>query len=125
MRKSVLFIGTALAIVAVPASAIGLDDLIKTVLGGKSILKKAETKCGQNATLTATENGSIDMAVSAVKKAITSQKFTMLDDVARAEAETQSQNETFCPETKKKKKGILSKIGKAGKAILKGKSLGI
>jgi hypothetical protein len=125
MRKSILIGASALALIAVPASAIGLDDLLKTVLGGKSILKKAETKCGQTATLTAADNGTINTAVAAVRSAISSQKFAKLDGVARADADTQAQSETFCPETKAKKKGILSKIGKAGKAILKGKTLGL
>jgi hypothetical protein len=125
MRKSFIAAASALALVAVPASAIGLDDLLKTVLGGKSILKKAETKCGTEAKLTASDNSLINSAVLAVRKATTPQKFATLDNVARADADTQAQNETFCPETKKKKKSILSKIGKAGKAILKGKSLGL
>jgi hypothetical protein len=125
MRKSFILAASALALVAVPASALGLDDLLKTVLGGKSILKKAETKCGKQATLTASENSVLNKAVSAVRAATTPQKFATLDSVARAEADTQAQDETFCPETKKKKKGLLSKIGKAGKAILKGKTLGL
>jgi hypothetical protein len=125
MRKSIMFVAAALTLVAVPASAIGLDDLIKSVLGGKSILKRAETKCGQEAKLTDADNSTINLAMVAVQKAVSPQKFSALDNVARAEADTQSQTETFCPETKKKKKGILSKIGKAGKAILKTKTLGI
>jgi hypothetical protein len=125
MRKSIMFVAAALTLVAVPASAIGLDDLIKSVLGGKSILKRAETKCGQEAKLTDADNSTINLAMVAVQKAVSPQKFSALDNVARAEADTQSQTETFCPETKKKKKGILSKIGKAGKAILKSKTLGI
>jgi hypothetical protein len=125
MRKSIIIAASALALIAIPASAIGLDDLLKTVLGGKSILKKAETKCGQTATLTAADNGVLDKAVLAVRSAISPQKFATLDGVARADADTQAQSETFCPETKAKKKGILSKIGKAGKAILKGKTLGL
>jgi hypothetical protein len=125
MRKSILIGAAALALVAVPASAIGLDDLLKTVLGGKSILKKAETKCGKAATLTAADNGTINTAVAAVRSAISAKKFATLDGVARADADTQAQSETFCPETTVKKKGILSKIGKAGKAILGSKKLGI
>ncbi len=125
MRKSMILGATALALVTVPASAIGLDDLLKTVLGGKSILKKAETKCGQTATLTRADNNTINLAVSAVKSAVSSDKFMALDQVARADADTQAQDPAFCPETKKKKKGILSKIGKAGKAILGGKKLGL
>jgi hypothetical protein len=125
MRKSIIIAASALAFVAVPASAIGLDDLLKTVLGGKSILKKAESKCGKQATLTKTDNSILDKAVAAVRSATTPQKFATLDSAASADADTQSQEETFCPETKKKKKGILSKIGKAGKAILGSKILGI
>ncbi len=125
MRKSIILGVSALAFVAVPASAVGLDDLIKTVIGGKSILKKAETKCGDTAKLSASDNRGINLAVAAVQKSISPQKFATLDEVARAEADTKSQDETFCPETKKKKKGILSKIGKAGKVILGKKMLGI
>jgi hypothetical protein len=125
MRKSVILVAATLVTLATPVSAIGLGDLAKAVLGGNSVLKKAETKCGTEAKLSAGENQTIDAAIAAVRQAIAPDRFATLDDAARVEADTQSQSETFCPETKKKKKGILSKIGKAGKAILKSKALGI
>jgi hypothetical protein len=120
MRKTLIFLGLATALVAVPAAAVGLDDLAKVVLGNKSVLKKAEAKCGAEAKLTASDNGTIDGAVAAVRRAISGEKFNAIDTVARANADTAAESATFCPETKKKKKGLLSKIGKAGKSILKG-----
>jgi hypothetical protein len=122
MRGSFIFatVATALAVAAVPVMAVGLDDLAKVVLGGKSVLKKAETKCGPVGALTASDNLTIDSAVSAVRKALAPDQFSLIDTTMRADADTQAQSSTFCPETKKKKKSILAKIAKAGKSLLKG-----
>jgi hypothetical protein len=120
MRRSFILTASAVALIAVPASAVGLGDLAKVVLGGKSVLKKAETKCGKDAALTPNDNLTIDSAVSAVRKALAPDQFTLIDNTMRADADTQAQSSTFCPETKKKKKSILSKIAKAGKGLFKG-----
>ena len=49
------------------------------------------------------------------KRALAPDQFSAIDTVSRANADNQAQSATFCPETKKKKKSILSKIGKAGR----------
>lgn len=108
-----------------PAAAIGLEDLAKVILGGNSVLKKSEEKCGQSGQLTATDKNILDNAVSAVRQSISAERFSSLDQVSRANAEQDAESKEFCPETKKKKKGLLGKIGKAAKGILKGKSLGL
>jgi hypothetical protein len=125
MRRSFILVAGTLAVFAVPAAAVGLGDLAKVVLGGKSVLKKAETKCGTEAKLTASDNLTIDNAVSAVRKALEPKEFSLIDSAMRADADKQAESTTFCPETKKKKKSILSKIGKAGKKLISGKLLGI
>jgi hypothetical protein len=112
------------AVVASPALALGVEDLAKVVLGGNSVLKKAETTCGTNGQLTASDNLTLTSALAAVRRTLAPDRYTALETVSRAEADTQAQAGTFCPETKKKKKGLLSKIGKAGRNILLG-GLGI
>jgi hypothetical protein len=125
MRKRVTGVIALGVLTASPAAAIGLEDLAKVILGGNSVLKKSEEKCGQSGQLTALDNSILDSAVSAVKSSITADRFMTIDSVSRANAEQDSQATDFCPETKKKKKGLLGKIGKAAKGILKGKSLGL
>ncbi len=125
MRRSFILTAGAIALIAVPASAIGLGDLAKAVLGGKSVLKKAESKCGKDAALTPNDNLTLDSAVTAVRNVLAPDQFSQLDNTMRADADTQAQSSTFCPETKKKKKSILAKVAKAGKKILSGKLLGI
>jgi hypothetical protein len=125
MRKLAIAAIALTALVTAPAMAIGLDDLAKTILGGNSVLKKSEEKCGDKAKLTKSENSILSSAVSAVRQSISPDQFTAFDQIARANAETESTGSEFCPETKKKKKGLLSKIGKAAKGILKAKSLGL
>jgi hypothetical protein len=116
----------SLATVAVPAYGLGLGDLAAVVLKGSSVLKKGEQKCGSTLALSSTENLILTEARSAVFKSIPAATFTKLDSDAEASADTSAQSKTFCPETKKKKKGLLSGIKKAGKSILAGgKLLGI
>jgi hypothetical protein len=126
MRKLFLSLAaTASVIAAVPAQAVGLGDLAKVILGGKSVLKKAEDKCGTKSSLTATERAILDSAVEAARSSLTAAQFESLNNTSRAEAETASTSPEFCKETPKKKKGLLSKIGKAGKKIIGAKVLGL
>jgi len=112
------------AFAAQPVLAVGLGDLAKVVLGGKSVLKKAEQKCGSSLALTGSERTTLETAVLAARNALDRNRFLALDKTAEAEAARQSQSATFCPETKKKKKGILGAIGKAGKALIKARVAG-
>ncbi len=124
MRKFPILITLgALAIVTTPAVA-GLGDFAKTVLSGKSVLKTAEKKCGSSLALTPKDNLTLDTAVSAARKALLPAEFLKLDEQAESEAKQASQASGFCNDTKAKKKGILSKVGGAGKKLL-GKKLGI
>jgi hypothetical protein len=125
MRKLAIAAIALTALATAPAMAIGLDDLAKTILGGNSVLKKSEEKCGKDGKLTSADNKILNSAVAAVRQSIAPDRFLSLDSVAKANAETESTGTEFCPETKKKKKGLLSKIGKAAKGILKAKSLGL
>jgi hypothetical protein len=127
--KSKIYAGlliTAIVGLVGPAQALGLGDLAGVVLKGNSVLKKSEQKCGTSAKLTSAENLIVSQARNAVFKSIPAAEFTQLDASAEASADASAQSSTFCPETKTKKKGILSGIKKAGKAILAGgKLLGI
>jgi hypothetical protein len=126
MRKSVTIAAVAaIALVAIPAQAVGLGDLAKVVLGGKSVLKKAETTCGSTAKLNAQDNSIIALAVDAARKAVPQSQFLALEAASETEATKASTSPTFCPETKARKKGLLGKIGSAGKKLLGAKVLGI
>jgi hypothetical protein len=127
MRKSLVLGGVAaLAIVSAPAAAVGLGDLAKVVLGGKSVLKKADATCTTPAAkLSLKENSIIDAAVEAARKALPQSQFLALESSSDTAATTASSSPTFCPETARKKKSVLSKIGSAGKKLLGAKILGL
>jgi hypothetical protein len=128
MRKFLIIGVTVAALTIAPAGAAGLGGiggLAKTILGGKSVLKKAEQKCGNSFALSNDENATITAAVAAARKVLPAAQFLSLDTAAQTDANTQAQSSTFCPETKVKKKGILSKIGGAGKKLLGAKILGL
>jgi hypothetical protein len=105
--------------VAGPASAVGLGDLAKVVLGGGSILKKGTQTCGSKLTLTSQEDIAIALARSTVQKSLPATQFLALDQVSKVEADTAATSPTFCADTAKKKKGILGSIGKAAKSMAK------
>ena len=124
MRKTVTTLMVSTILIAQPVMAIGLGsigDLAKTVMKGRSVLKKGEQKCGSSLALNPSEKLTVESALAAVRKAIPLSEFTALDSAAETEAANDAKSVTFCDETKKKKKGLLGKIGKAGKSILAGK----
>jgi antitoxin component of RelBE/YafQ-DinJ toxin-antitoxin module len=126
MRKSLSIGVAALAavVVASPAMAVGLGDLAKVILGGGSILKQGQTKCGSSLGLTTKESLHLTLARAAAEQALPRADFLALDGASAAEASTAAQSPTFCAETKKKKSGLLAKIGKAAKGLA-GARLGI
>jgi antitoxin component of RelBE/YafQ-DinJ toxin-antitoxin module len=118
-------IGLALAVAIVsPAAAVGLGDLAKVVLGGGSILKKGEAKCGSSLGLTKDDSLALTFARAAAERALPISEFTALDSAANAEADKSATSSTFCNETKKKKSGMMKSIKKAGKSILAKRILG-
>jgi antitoxin component of RelBE/YafQ-DinJ toxin-antitoxin module len=121
--KQGIVVTLALA-VATPATALGLGDLAKVVLGGNSVLKKGEQKCGSSLGLTKDDSLAMTFARSAVEQALPISQFTALDKSAEADATSAANSPTFCNETKKKKSGMMKAITKAGKSILKQKALG-
>ena len=127
MRKSMIVGGiAAISLVSVPVMAVGLGDLAKVVLGGKSVLKKADTTCTSPANkLTAKDNSVLELAVQAARTALPQSQFLALKSSSDTAATTAASNPSFCPETAKKKKGLLGKIGTAGKKLLGKKMLGI
>jgi hypothetical protein len=127
MRKSVIVSGVAMAAViglSGQALALGVGDLAKVVLGNGSVIKKADEKCGTSLGLTGGDRLTLSSAYSAVERALSKKEYTALNNSTTSAAETASQSSTFCNETKVKKKGMLSKIGKAAKGLL-GKRLGL
>jgi hypothetical protein len=115
----------AFSVVAAPAYAVGLGDLAKVVLGGGSVLKKGQQTCGSSLALSSQDSLTVMLAREAAKKALPALDFQSLDAASEADAAKAAQSPNFCNETKKKKPGLLSKIGKAGKALAKLKGLGL
>jgi hypothetical protein len=103
------------------ASAVGLGDLAKVILGGGSILKTGAQKCGSSLALTSQEDLLISFARSQAQKSLPLAQFNALDKASNAEATKAAESSTFCPETAKKKKGILGSIGTAAKKMAKGR----
>jgi antitoxin component of RelBE/YafQ-DinJ toxin-antitoxin module len=126
MRKTfiTLSIAAAFALAATPASALGLGDLAKVVLGNSSVLKKGEEKCGTSLGLTKDDSLAMTLARSAVEQSLPLSEFLALDKASQVDATTASATPTFCNETKKKKSGLMKAMSKAGKSILKQKALG-
>jgi antitoxin component of RelBE/YafQ-DinJ toxin-antitoxin module len=122
--RNILIAATACAVAATPATALGIGDLAKVVLGGNSVLKKGEQKCGTSLGITKNDSLAMTFARSAVEQALPISQFTALDKAAEADATSASTAPTFCNETKKKKSGLMKSITKAGKSILKQKALG-
>jgi hypothetical protein len=123
MRKQIMIVklGFGIAILGVSsmALALGVGDLAKVVLGNGSVLKKADQKCGTTLGLTSGERGSIESAFAAARSALKANEFSTLSDAATAAADDQAESSTFCNDTKKKKKGLLSKMGGAAKGLFK------
>ena len=125
MRKTRLVALAGFGLFALtPAHAVGLGDLAKVVLGGGSILKKGKAKCGSALGLTSADELKLTFARAAAERALPISEFLAIDKASNAEADKAAESTTFCPETKAKKKGLLSKIGKAAKGLA-GKGLGI
>jgi antitoxin component of RelBE/YafQ-DinJ toxin-antitoxin module len=126
MRISTVFLAGGIAglAIAAPVRAAGLEDLAKVVLGGGSILKKGQEKCGSALRLTQNDSLAITFARAAAERALPISQFTLLDQTAEADAVKQAETPTFCPETKQKKSGLMKAIKKAGKSILMTRVLG-
>lgn len=120
---SAALVATAISL-STPALAVSIGDLAKTVLGGTSILKKGEEKCGASIGLTREDSLALTLARSAVEQTVPLTQLTALDKAAQSEAEIAAATSTFCQDTKKKKSGLMKSVSKAGKMILKKKALG-
>lgn len=115
-----------LALAATPALAIGLGDIAKVVLGGQSVLKKADETCPKSSfSLTKSDQLAMTFARAAAEQALPISQFQSLDQASTADADAQAAKPAFCAETKKKKTGIMSKIKKAGKTLAKARVLGL
>jgi hypothetical protein len=121
MKKQAVLVATlATFTLAAPAFAVGVEDLAKVILGNGKVLKTAEAKCGTQGKLSMTETLTIDNAIAAVQKKLAPELFSSISTASQADADIASQTATFCPETKQKKKGLLSKIGKAAQKVVLG-----
>ena len=83
----------ALVLISTPALAIGVEDLAKVVLNGNSVLKKAETTCGDEAKLSLSDTATLDTAVGAARKALVPERYTILEQVASAGADTEAESD--------------------------------
>ncbi len=117
MRKSILIVSALSIAVSAPVHALGLGDLAKVVLGGNSVLKKGETKCGASLGLTNQDSLTMKIAESAAKKVLSPVEYLALNTASEQQAASASQSKTFCTETKAKKPGLLKSIAKAGKKL--------
>lgn len=124
MRFFSLSLVSAALLLSTPAMAVGLGDLAKVVLGGSSVLKKGQEVCGSAFGLTRQDDMALTLARSAAERALPLSEFMALDTATKAEANTAATSSSFCDTTKKEKTGIVSKVKKAGKDILKKKILG-
>ncbi len=125
MRKSGIIISVALCVgMAAPALAVGLGDLAKVILNNGSVLSTGQQKCGSTLGLTSTDQAQMSFARTAAQKAIPLAQFLALDQASNAAAATASQSPTFCNDTQKQKKGLLSKIAKAARGLA-GAKLGL
>ncbi len=124
INRGILAFGAVAVLLSTPAQAVGIADLAKVVLGGSSTLKKGQEKCGTSLALTQQDSLAITFARAAAERALPMSQFSVLDQAAEANAATDAQSSTFCPETKKKKSGLMNAIKKAGKSIITARVLG-
>lgn len=119
MRIGVLVLVSG-ALAATPALAVGLEDLAKVVLGGQSVLKKADETCPKASfSLTKSDQLALTFARAAAEQALPISQVVAIDQASNADAAADAKNPAFCNETKKKKSGLMSKIKKAGRALAK------
>jgi antitoxin component of RelBE/YafQ-DinJ toxin-antitoxin module len=119
MRIGVLIV-SVVALTASPALAVGLEDLAKVVLGGQSVLKKADESCPKSSfSLTSSEQLALTFARSAAEQALPISQLTAIEQTSTTDAANEAKKPEFCNETKKKKTGLMSKIKKAGRALAK------
>ena len=122
MRKTILTIGS-MTLAATPALAVSIGDLAKVVLGGSAVLKKAGENCAGQL-LGKNDQLALTFARAAAEQALPISQFQAIDQTAVDDAAKQAENKGFCQETKKKKPGLMGKIKKAGKALVKARVLG-
>ena len=125
----IVVVGTlAMLAVATPALAMNLGNLgglAKTVLGGSSVLKTGQAKCGSQLQLADDESLALTVARAAAQRALPVSQFTILDRQANASATKQAQQPGFCAQTAKKKSPLLDAIKKAGQKLITARVLGI
>lgn len=119
MRIGVVTV-SIVALAATPAMAVGLEDLAKVVLGGQSVLKKADETCPKASfSLTKSDQLALTFARAAAEQALPISQVVAIDQVSTAEAANDSKNPAFCSETKRKKSGLMAKIKRAGRSLAK------
>lgn len=117
MRRTIILAGL-LGTVTTPATAMGLEDLAKVVIGGQSVLKKANEDCPRSSfSLTRADQLALTFARSAAEQALPISQLTAISDASSAEAAVEAQKPAFCTETKRKKSGLMTKIKKAGRQL--------
>jgi antitoxin component of RelBE/YafQ-DinJ toxin-antitoxin module len=123
MRKRFCMIALT-GLFAAPAAAVGIEDLAQVVLGGGAVLKKAEQTCA-NVRLVKNDQLALTFARAAAEQALPISQFQAIDQIAVSDAAKEAESKGFCQGTKKKKSGMMAKIKKAGKALVKARILGV
>lgn len=115
----------AMLMTSVPAHALSVGDLAKTVLGNGATVQKAAENCPNKVTLTSQDSLTMQIARQAAEKLLPAPQFLALDTAATAKAETQATTPGFCNQTAKKKNGLLDAIKRAGQQLITRRVLGI
>jgi hypothetical protein len=115
----------AIAVTSVPAHALSVGDLAKTVLGNGATVQKAAETCPNKVTLTSQDSLTMQLARQAAEKILPAPQFLALDNAANTNATTQAATPGFCNQTAKKKNGLLDAIKRAGQQLITRRVLGI
>lgn len=115
----------AMAMTSVPAQALSVGDLAKTVLGNGATVQKAAETCPNKVTLTSQDSLTMQLARQAAEQLLPAPQFLALDTAATNKATTQAATPGFCNQTAKKKNGLLDAIKRAGQQLITRRVLGL
>jgi hypothetical protein len=115
----------AMAMTSVPAHALNIGDLAKTVLGNGATVQKAAENCPKKVTLTSQDSLTMQIARQAAEQLLPEAQFLALDAAATTQATTQAAKPGFCNQTAKKKNGLLDAIKRAGQQLITRRVLGL
>ena len=122
MLKIMFACGAALLAV-VPATA-ATEDHARIAIGDGAMLKRAEAVCGPAGKLAKKDLLSVTYARAAAEQALPLSQFQPLLQTSEDAALTASQAANFCADTRKRRSSMVSRVRKAGQALVKAKQTG-